>query len=392
MIRPFSQWFTLLVALAVLGGVAYNEYRGYQERENAPAKMRAGRGAQNAIPNVRVTTVSTDSHAAQLQGFAEATPTYQIQLSTQTSGQVQQVSDAFAVGRQVKKGAELVRLDDSNYRAAVASAEYQLASAQLALKEEERQGKQARLEWEASGLTGEPDSDLVLRVPQLEAAKAAVTQAKVQLTQARQQLSQTRLTAPFDALIVERATAPGAYLSTGSKVATLYSTAQMDIRLSLSLSDWDKLPTEDALLGSHWPVTLRSVETGEQWTGHVVRTDAHLDSQTRQRALVIGVENPLSQSPPLLPGTFLQVNLLGKPLANLWQLPGSALSQQGDIWYLAEQNKLDHFQADVVFSDATSLYIRVPEALREGTHQVLVKPLNSYLAGMTVQPVQESKP
>jgi hypothetical protein len=77
-------------------------------------------------------------------------------------------------------------------------------------------------------------------------------------------------------------------------------------------------------------------------------------------------------------------------LANLWKLPGSALSQEGEIWYVRADNTLASFPAKPLFNDGDVIYVSVPDTLQGREQNVLVHPLNSYLAGMRVHPVQEA--
>ena len=258
----------------------------------------------------------------------------------------------------------------------------------MTLLEEERQALQAEAEWRASGLEGEPDSPLALRQPQLAAARTALDNAQAAVDSARYDLAQTRITLPFDALVISRDIAPGSYLQAGTQVATVYSSDRVEITLSLPARDWQNLPDGDRLLSGAWPVTLTGVENGQQWQGRVLRTEQHLDSTTRQRSLVVAVDQPLALEKPLLPGTFLKARLVGDQVDGLWQLPSSALSQRGEIWFVDTDEQLDHFATDPLFNDGEHIYVRAPKTLAGTPIQVLSHPLNSYLKGMLVNPVE----
>lgn len=333
---------------------------------------------------VAVLRVSPGIYQASITAFGEAEAHYRLDLSTAVAGQIVALNASFENGGRVAKGDVLLQLEDSSYRAAVANAEKERADARLTLLEEQRQGMQAEAEWKSSGLGGQPDSALVLRKPQLAAAQAAVTTAQATLVSARQDLARTRLTAPFDAVVVERLVAPGSYVQAGAQVATLYSADRSEIRVALSARDWQNLPGSDPLTAGNWPVALTDVESGQQWTGHVVRVEQHRDDTTRQRALIIAVEHPLDRDPPLLPGTFLKVRIAGIERDNLWKLPIAALSQRGEIWYVTASKSLAKFETTPVFSDADSIYVPVPDALTAIPQQVLAHPLNGYLSGMRV--------
>jgi RND family efflux transporter MFP subunit len=309
-------------------------------------------------------------------------------LTARVTGRVESLAGQFETGTRIGKGEIMARLDDSEYTAAVATARKDVADARLALLEERGKGLQARTEWASSGISGDPESSMVLRTPHLAAAQAAVDDAEAKLAKALDNLEQTRIAAPFDAVVIERRIVPGSYVQPGTEIATLYSTDRMEVAVSLTPADWDKLPSDDELESGRWPVELLDVQHGRKWSGRVLRTRRHLETGTRQRTLILAVDQPFDTEPQLLPGTFLQVDIQGRALDNLWKLPNSALSQKGEIWYVADDGTLDCFSATPAFGDAGFVYVPVPEFLTDAAHPVLTHPLSGYLRGMTVTMVE----
>ncbi len=388
MIRRLTQWIIFFSAVALFFGAFHyvkNGIEAYANRPPAPMKE-----ASVQHPDVSVVSVTHQSVNAVVEAYGAAAPHFELTLTSQVSGQVEKLAAGFEPGLRIKKGDILATLEQSDYKAAVAAAEQDLSDARLALLEEERKALQAKAEWDASGISGTPSSPLVLRKPQLAAAKAAVAKAKANLTTARKNLGYTRITAPFDALVVERHIAPGSFLQIGTTVAVLYSTDTVEIAVSLSADAWQSLPEADVLTSGQWPVTLTHVQTKQQWRGRVIRSEQHLDDTSRQRRLILAVEHPFDADPALLPGTFVKADVTGRRLDNIWKLPGSAFSQKGEIWYIAKDNTLATFSATPLFSDAESVYISPPEALVSQSQQIVVHPLSSYLKGMVVNPVEES--
>lgn len=341
-------------------------------------------------PDVSVVNVTSGSFTAEVEAFGSAEAHYEINLTAQVSGQVDDVSPRFEDGHRLAAGDWLAKLENSDYRAAVETARQSLAQAQVSLLEEERQGMQALAEWQASGLDGEPDSDLVLRKPQLNAAEKTVEQAKASLASAEKDLSQTTIKVPFDALVVDRMIAPGSFVQSGTEVASLYSTDRVEVAIALSARDWQNLPPLSMLSSGKWPVTLTGVEDGHQWNGEVLRAEQHLNGDTRQRSLIVAVTAPFDQTPALFPGTFVKATVEGRLVDDLWQLPSSALSQRGEIWYVDTDNTLQKFTATALFSKAGDIFISPPQALSQHVTAVLTHPLNSYLQGMAVNPVEEA--
>lgn len=387
--KPSSQWILLIISLIMAVAVYFYIDNALQQKATHLGKPMPEKKEEPL--EVSVISVTAGSHQAIIKASGLVKPRYQLTLNSQVSGEVVKVSDRLEAGQRVKKGDVLVTLNNKELNSAVANAKKTLASAELALKEEKRQGDQARAEWKAAGFTGDPDSDLVLRVPQLASAQAEVDSAKAALLEAQDNLKHTQILAPFDALVISRAITPGSYLSSGGEVATLYSTDRAEITINLASSDWQKLPNMATLLNRRTPVLVNSIDDNSQWQGQVIAIDQHIDTTTRMRSLIIGVSSPLDQTPALLPGSFVTIQLQGKAIDNLWKLPTTALSQTSEIWYVNDQSRLDAFDTTPIFVDSQSIYIQVPENLRGRVYQVIKKPFSSYLKNTLVNPSEPSQ-
>lgn len=388
--------FVTLVSVACLAGaVTYNasqmNVENNRRAENIPAKVNSEILVSQA-PSVVVLEVQADKYKALVKGYGEAVAHYAITYSAEVSGRVAKLMPSFETGNVVNKGEILTTLENLSYQQAVAQAKSDLAQAELDLLEEQRTAEQARLEWQRSGLSGEPDSPLVLHAPQLAAQKAALENAQYSLKKAQQDLEKTVIRAPFDALIVQRNIQPGSYLQAGTAVAELYSTDRVEIEIPLSAKQWANLPKLSNKTLSEkgcekWPVTLYSADGSNNWEGYVTRVEQHLDSTSRQRSLVVAVDKPFEQEVGLFPGTFVQAHIEGAILDNTWELPASAISQQGDIWFVSEDNKLNKVPAHKVFEKSGAVYVTPIEELASA--KIIKRPLSSYVVGMRVAPKVE---
>ncbi|MCG9542723.1 efflux RND transporter periplasmic adaptor subunit [Vibrio sp. Isolate33] len=343
---------------------------------------------------VSVVLATLGDYQAEVVGYGEAKSRYELMFSTEVGGRVETISSQFETGQVIGQGEVIANIDSTSYQQAVTQAKANVAQAQLDLLEEQRQGEQAKSEWQRSGLSGEPDSPLVLREPQLAQVTAALENAKLELVKAEQDLEKTTLVAPFDSLVVSRDVQPGSYAQTGAQIATLYSIDEVEVSVPLSESQWLSLPSSDnsQLKEQPWPVTLSSSDGQFQWQGYVERVEQHLQQDTRQRSLIVKVDNPLEQEKDLYPGTFVQATISGKQLTQLWELPASALSQQGDLWFVDDNGQLSKSNADVEFEkggliyiDPTKLGVEIDDSV-----QVVKRPLSSFKAGMVVLAKAES--
>lgn len=381
-----KQWLWILAAIVALVGVLM--YSAGSIKEESSKKM-PPKPTSNVFTDVSVMTVQRSTHRASLLLYGEAKSHYELVLNSQVSGEIIAVSPQFEVGERVSKDQTLLKVDATTYQAALATAQTSLADATLNYKEEIQESKRAQQEWNKSGFKGKPD-ELLLRKPQLKAAKAAMHQANTEISEAKRNLELTTIKAPFDAVIVTRDVALGQIVQSSTQIGTLHSLDRLEITVPLSEHEWATLPTLQVMQEKDFNVTVINTSNKERYTGYIMRQEGALDTTTRQRALIIGVNNPFIFSVPLFPGSFLSVLIEGEEISGLWKLPSSSLSQSGEIWYVDENNTLAHFSTVPLFTDQDSIYIKPPKSLDSVT-RVLIKPLGSYLDAMQVNPIEVSQ-
>ncbi|MDC9511075.1 efflux RND transporter periplasmic adaptor subunit [Pseudoalteromonas sp. Angola-4] len=370
-----------LVAIVCIGlAISYNGQKMVQQANGPKPEP-----AKSVAPNVSVINAVPSTYQAYVSGHGEAKAHWVLSLKAQVKGEITNMSEQFATGNVVKKGQVLAQIDNTEYLQAVASAKATLADAKLALQEEQDLGNQAKREWQRSGVTQAPSSPLVFRTLQLEAAQATADNAQYALQTAQRDEKNTHISAPFDAVILSRDVDLGTYVSIGDTLATLNSTDKVEISVPLSLRQWQNLASNKS-----GEVILSDVTTQNQWQGYIARFEQHLDDSSRQRSVVVALDKPFEQATPLLPGTFLAVQIAGKALNNVIKLPASAVSQEGLIWYVNEQNTLLSIQAQKLFERGDYVYISPIEG--HTNLRVVARPLVSYLNDMLVNPIVEEMP
>ena len=367
-----------LVAIVCIGlAIMYNGQK-MAEKANSPQPA-----AIKAIaPNVSVINAAPSTYQAYVSGHGEAKAHWSLSLKAQVKGEVTSMSEQFATGNLITKGQVFAQIDDTEYLQALASAKATLADAKLALQEEQDLGNQAKREWDRSGVTQAPSSPLVFRTLQLDAAQATLEKAQYALKTAQRDVNNTQLSAPFDAVILSRDIDLGTYVSIGDTLATLNSTDKVEITVPLSLSQWQNLANNKS-----GDVILTEVTTNTKWNGYISRFEQHLDDSSRQRSVIVALDKPFEQTTPLLPGTFLAVEIAGKQLSNVIKLPASAVSQDGLIWYVNDQNSLVSTHANKVFERGDYVYITPVDGAKN--LKVVARPLVSYLNDMKVNPIVE---
>lgn len=370
---------TLLALLALIGAVLFT-------KQGIKAKDAEKKTTQPEIikPTVEFITLAPESYASRVVGFGEVKARYSSPLNANVSGKVGYVASSFAAGQRVRKGQLLVQLQKNVFSSQIASQEAALANAELNLLEEQRKQKQARYEWQASGLSGKPESPLFYREPQIKAAKANIVDAKLRLQKSRDDLQDTAIKSPFDAVITQINIQPGSVIQAGATLATLNSTDRVEIAIPLSAEQWAQLPTSSILTAGKWPVQLETDDGSQKWTGYVIRVGKSVNTQTRQRELIVAVDRPYDLKNPLYAGSFVKASIDGKVLNNMWKIPATSISQAGDIWLIDDNSCLLRMPLKENYSREGALYMPVPEYQ---THvRLVLSPQNSFVSGMCVTP------
>jgi hypothetical protein len=136
-------------------------------------------------------------------------------------------------------------------------------------------------------------------------------------------------------------------------------------------------------------VTLSAEYAGERlsWTGHVVRTEGALDARTRMINVVARVDDPYDregggQRPPLPVGLFVDAEIEGRLVEDVFELPRAALRRDGQVWVVDEDDRLHVRRVDVLRSGRQYTWIR--EGLEPG-EKVVTSSLEVVSEGMKVR-------
>jgi RND family efflux transporter MFP subunit len=335
---------------------------------------------------ISVHQVQPKAYPAVVTALGEVLPLWQSTIKARVEGAITYLSPRLQVGNRVKAGELLARIAKEQFQMKVSEAKERLATATVNLLREEREAREARKNWERSGIGGKPASALVLRQPQLEAAQAEVKAARAALTHAETQLANTDIRAPFSGVIMQRAVNPGETLFTGDDIFKLYGMQTMEIGVHLDAEQWELLGK--AIAGT--TARLMAIEQGGNWTARVVRDSLQLDRESRLRTIFLQVDKPLEQTPPLLPGTFVRAEISGPKVPDLLCIPETALTQQGLVWYVDQGNRLLCRRAEPVFYGKGVIYIRYFQNSRRPL-RVAVWPNAGYTRGLHVQPLIDKR-
>ena len=299
-------------------------------------------------------------------------PSTETELSSEVQGRVIEVADHFVAGGFVQQGDLLLRIDDLEYRTAVARAQASVAAANTRLAEERGRADVAYQDWlryNKEGKRSAQAKSLALREPQIAEASANLYAAKADLAKAEENLARTTVTAPYDGLVRHRSVDLGQHVSVGMALGTCFSTDQIEVRLpvpehKLSLL---ALPSPGKKITQATPITLTvSLNNVDyQWQARLVRAESVVNDRSRMLYLVASVNDPYqlqtpqekTNQPLLRVGTFVNALITGKTLNNIVRIPHDVLQTDSTVWLIDSNGNLSRRSVNIVANDNNYAYV-----------------------------------
>ncbi|MCV6626682.1 MAG: efflux RND transporter periplasmic adaptor subunit [Cellvibrionaceae bacterium] len=368
------QWLALAVLL-LIAAFALLWLLDQQNQRQAVAV------SEKNLPQVTVLELSPATHRARVAALSEAKARNSAELRTQTAGQIMSLSEDFLPGKQIQRGTVLVQLQDDSQQTLVAEAANRLAQAQLALLTEERMAATAERNWQLSANGEQAASPLVLRKPQLQAARAEQQAAAAALAEAKSLLRNTAVRAPFDGVIDRRDVSLGETVDVGQSIGVVVDQQTVDVTVHLNNHDWSLLPDTLASL----EVSLHNPFTEQSWPAQVRGRSGVVDQATRLRRLYLEHKRAPNDSAPLLPGTYVKVLIQGVLVDDTLKVPESALTRDSAIWSVGADDRLLRHEAKRVFSRDGAIFVSIPGLTGADTIRVVRHPLAGFVVGDRVQ-------
>ena len=324
---------------------------------------------------VSVLEVTPSQHQSTLTVLGVTAARWPVQLKASSSAQLKWLDESVEPGNLVNKGDVLARLDTSAVDANLAQALSSLKQAELELKQTKHEQTVA-----LKMLNPKTSSSFARREPQLLAAKANLKQAKQAYLSAQKLLEESVITAPFDAVIMKRHISPREWIEAGQVTFELAASDSIDIELPISEMHWQQV--QAALTEPSITVVSRS---GNQWPAKVRYVSPQVDSVTRQRQVVLSVENPYQDKPRLFPNQQVQAVVNLGLQDDVVSVPLSAMTRDGYVWTLDNNDRLRKESISLIGQGNQVLDIRFNQQ-SEQVRRVVQYPLSSMLIGKQVEP------
>ena len=387
--KPRSKWRLLaniLLSLAViaagLAGAAYIT-------KTAPKAQR--RPPQKITPRVEVVRLQPDIHTVSVSAMGSVIAAREITLESQVAGEIVFIHPEFSEGGYLEKGSEVLRIDPQDYQLALTLAQARVKDAESKLKLMEEEAAAARDEWRTLYQGRDKDNSepppLLVKEPQLSAAKAMLIAEKAEVQKARLNLARTKIQAPFNAIVRSKNVDIGSQVSAQEKLAELVGTDEYWIQASIPVEQlsWIKIPRNPADQGSEVRIFYRNAD---ERTGRIIKLLGTLETEGRMARILVSVKDPLglkvaeSSQLPLLIGEYVRIEIEGRQLQNVYRIPRSALRDDANLWIVSNGGKLDIRKVKIVWRDTQSVLLQ--DGLEPGD-RLIVSDLASPIQDMPVQ-------
>ena len=393
---------------------------------------------------VRVVTVPAVDVVPRALGYGSVTPGRVWEAVGEVSGTVIFRHPELEKGALLTAGTELLRIDPTDYRLAVAqieanirSTEAQLAvldvrasntrrslgieerSIDLARKELERKQRlvrqgtvsQAAVDQEERRVLVEEQAVQNLRntmnlLPaERSVLEATLDQLRAQLETARRNLARTTIVAPFHCRIAEvnveqaQFAVQGKVLVVADSVDVAEVTAQVPIGTLLTLLPSDlNLPTEPGapmprlreVVGLEAIVRLRTGRGDTEWSARFSRISDTVDRRTRTVGVIVAVDDPYRRAipgerPPLVKNMYVEVEIRGRPRPGAVVIPRGAL-YGSEVRTVDSEGRLRIREVEVDFVQTN--FVVVASGIEAGD-TVVVSDLPFAADGMRLAPIED---
>jgi len=353
---------TLIVCIAILLGAGAAVTAIFSTE---PAAERSSARKQTAML-VEVAAVEYGSFRPTITAMGAVRPEREIMLSPRVGGEIVSLSESFTPGGFVEQGEVLMQIDPADYEAALLQRRSELRQASADLELELGRQELARKDYEdLKGTISSEYETLVLRGPQLNAARARVEAAQAAVRRAELDLERTRIRAPFAAHILSREANIGSQVSPGEPLGRLVGVDSYWVEATVPVAQlrWIDFPSASRAEGSAAQVRNRAAWPADVFReARVHQLIGALEAQTRLARVLLTVADPLAHEPasagqpPLMVGSYVEVRIEGRPIDNVIRMNRDLLRQNDTVW-VNEDGVLRIRPVDVVFSDEHFAYI-----------------------------------
>ena len=338
-------------------------------------------------PIVETIDAVSQTYKVRINSQGTVAPQKEITLSSEISGKIDFVSSQIQSGSSFSAGDTLIVLDQRDYELALISAQSSMYQAQVIYERELAESDLAKKEW--SAINRGNASNLALRKPQLDQAKATLAAAEANYKRALLNVERTYIVAPFNGRVRNECVDVGMVVAPGIPLAQIYA---LDIaQISLPITETDikflSIPLDGSVvpLAKQPRVSLTSNFAGinQEWNGRILRSAAEIDPQTRMLSVIgqIPVKQSNQSGFPLKVGMFVNASIQGRVFNNVFVVPREKV-RDNLVWVLNKEGLLSKRNVTVLRYEKDKALIT--KGFKNGD-KILLTRLDVLVEGMKLQ-------
>lgn len=380
--RPIVRIILSLIILgAGIGAASYLKSSAPRTQKRPPTQL---------SPTVQVQTVKPSSYPVVVTAMGTVIPAREVVLKSRVSGEVVEIHPEFTEGGFLKKDMKILRIDPTDYELALERARSVVTDAEYALKLELGHQEVAKREWEllnTAKRAPDMEKELALRKPHLDKARADLAAAEADLKKSMLDFDRTQIISPFNTMVRSKAVDLGSQVTPQDSLAELVGTDAYRIQTSIPVDrlEWIDVPVQAGDRGSKARIIYGK---GDECSGTVVRLMGDLDTEGRMARILVEVADPLGlkssnrDRAPLLIGEYVRVEIQGRKLDSVFQIPRTALRDNSDIWIAGENQTLEIRKVHPIWRDADVVLLK--DGLKSG-ERLIISDLPAPVQGMPVR-------
>lgn len=375
----------LILAVSILGFV------GLKSLKEPPVKNEKKERALK----VATMTATRNSVPVSLIGHGELTSIRTVTLAAAVAGTITETHPRLKAGEVINKGELLFAIDDADYLI-----DYEINRERLQILEKDLTLARKEL----SRVNELFNKNKVGSVSGLESAEKTVNSAADRLAQVRQAMTRAKINldrchvvAPFTCRIISSKVEAGQYVTKGKTIATIADDSLLEVELPIYGKEAVEWLTFKELTetNNNWFGQLEKSPSKIRWTenpstvfeGSLHRISTY-SANTRSMNIVVRLDNSSpnkTSSFPLVAGMFVSVEIPGRNMENVIEIPRAAVSFENTVYQIRD-DRLYTTVVEVVRIQGDHAYIG--SGLEEGEEVVITRLINP-LEGSLIQRIME---
>ena len=378
--------------------------------------------ARERVFAVNVVAITPETITPVLQAFGEVQSGRTLDIRASAAGAIVELAPQFQEGGQVSEGQLLARIDPANAQTALDRVKSDLLDAQAESREADRalvlardeltaaqdqvtlreRAFQRQIDLQQRGVgtaqavetaelaVSSARQSVLTRRQALAQAEARIDQAVTRLSrvdiamaEAQRKLQDTEIRAGFSGTLSNVSVGEGGLVSTNERLAQLVDSSQLEVAFRVSTAQYARLLNDaGGLRVSDVTVRLDVFGTALTAKGKLSRDSAAVGEGQTGRLIFAR----LDQARGLKPGDFVSVDVAEPQLTNVARLPSAAVSADGTVLALAEEDRLEEVNLRILRRQGDDVLVRAPGL--EG-REVVAQRTPLLGAGIKVRPLRQ---